>query len=234
LWTLSVAFNGAAVATVLAYCSTAFTVLLGWWLLKEPVGWARLLAVALCLGGCALVANAVDPAAWRTNPVGILTGLLSGLCYAGYSLMGRSASQRGLNPWNTLIYTFAFAGGFLLVVNLIPGNPLPGAAMQIPDFFWLGKSLTGWGALIMLAAGPTVLGFGMYNVSLSYLPSSLANLIVTLEPVFTASTAYVLLGERLSWMQIGGSLLVLGGVIFIRLYEGRQAAKLVVAPIAGG
>src|SRR5512133_1388432 len=35
LWTLSVALNGAAVATVLVYCSAAFTVLLGRVFLKE-------------------------------------------------------------------------------------------------------------------------------------------------------------------------------------------------------
>src|SRR5512137_994670 len=31
IWTTSVALNGAAVSTVLAYCSAAFTALLGWW-----------------------------------------------------------------------------------------------------------------------------------------------------------------------------------------------------------
>src|SRR3972149_7720325 len=74
MWTLSVALNGAAVATVLAYCSTAFTALLGWWLLKECLSWAKILAVCLCLGGCVLVSEAVDPVAWRANMVGILTG----------------------------------------------------------------------------------------------------------------------------------------------------------------
>ena len=224
MWTLSVALNGAAVATVLAYCSTAFTALLGWWLLKEQLSWAKLLAVILCLGGCVLVSEAIDPAVWRMNLVGILTGVLSGLCYAVYSLMGRSASQRGLNPWSTLIYTFGFAGCFLLAVNLLPGNPIPGIAAHPRDLFWLGDALAGWGVLLLLAAGPTVMGFGLYNVSLSYLPSSVANLIVTLEPVFTAITAYFLLGERLNRVQIFGSLLVLTGVIFLRLYEGRQAA----------
>ena len=38
LWTLSVSLNGAAVSTVLAYCSAGFTALLGWWLLKERLG----------------------------------------------------------------------------------------------------------------------------------------------------------------------------------------------------
>ncbi len=221
LWTLSVTLNGAAVATVLAYCSAAFTALLGWWLLKERLDWAKLLAVLFCLGGCVLVSGALDPAAWGGNLIGILTGVLSGLGYAIYSLMGRSAAQRGLNPWTTLLYTFAFATVFLLVFNLLPGGFLPGAAAGPADFFSLGSAVAGWGVLFLLAAGPTVAGFGLYNVSLGYLPSSVANLIATLEPAFTALIAYVLLGERLNGVQVGGSLMILTGVVFLRIYEGR-------------
>jgi len=77
--------------------------------------------------------------------------------------------------------------------------------------------------LVLLAAGPTVAGFGLYNVSLSYLPSGVANLILTLEPAFTAGIAYVLLGERLGGIQLGGSALIVGGVVLLRIYEGRQA-----------
>jgi drug/metabolite transporter (DMT)-like permease len=109
LWTLSVALNGAAISTVLAYCSAGFTALLGWWFLKERLDWAKIVAVILSLSGCVLVSNALNLTAWTANFVGILTGILSGLLYAIYSLMGRSASQRELNPWTTLLYTFGFA-----------------------------------------------------------------------------------------------------------------------------
>jgi drug/metabolite transporter (DMT)-like permease len=225
LWTLSVALNGAAIATVLAYCSAGFTALLGWWLLKERLDWAKLLAVVFSLGGCVLVSGALDPAAWQANLVGILAGVLSGLCYAGYSLMGRSAAQRGLNAWTTLFYTFGLAAFFLLLFNLLAGGVLPGAAARPADLFWLGNALAGWGILFLLAAGPTVAGFGLYNVSLSYLPSSVANLVVTMEPAFTAVIAYFLLGERLNGVQLGGSALILAGVAFLRLYEGWLAGQ---------
>lgn len=225
LWTLSVALNGASISTVLAYCSAGFTALLGRWLLDERLDWAKIVAVALSLGGCVLVAEALDPAAWRANPLGILTGIFSGLAYAVYSLMGRSAAQRGLNPWTTLLYTFGGAAGFLLGFNLLLGGILPGAAAHPAELFWLGSALAGWGVLLILAAGPTVAGFGLYNTSLTLLPSSIANLILTTEPVFTALIAYFLLGERLNGVQIGGSLLILAGVAFLRIYEGSRAGQ---------
>lgn len=229
LWTMSVVLNGAAVSTVLAYSSGAFTALLGWWLLKERLSWAKIVAVLLSLVGCALVSEAIYAEAWRSNLIGILTGLLSGLLYAIYSLMGRSAAQRGLNPWSTLLYTFGFAAVFLFIFNLLPvGMLLPGSlpspvATRPADFFWLGTAWAGWLILFVLAAGPTVLGFGLYNISLGYLPSSVANLILTLEPVFTAVIAYALLGERMKAIQIAGGVLILLGLVILRFYEGRHA-----------
>jgi len=225
LWTYSVSLVGAAIGTVLVYCSVAFTALLGWWLLKERLDAVKLLAVVLCLAGCAAVSGALDPPSWHANMLGMITGMLSGLCYSIYSLMGRSASQRGLNPWTTLFYTFGSAAGFLLLFNLLPGALWPGIDTGTGDLFWLGNAGAGWAILFVLAAGPTVTGFGLYNVSLGYLPASVANLIVTTEPVFTAVIAFFVLGERLSGMQLAGSLMILGGVLFLRVCEGRAARE---------
>lgn len=218
VWTLSVALNGAAISTVLVYSSAAFTALLGWWLLKEPLNWAKILAIVLSLVGCLLVSGALNTQASYLNLMGILVGIIAGLAFAVYTLMGRSASERGLNPWSTLFYTFGFAAIFLLFFNLMPFEGLPGKAADPSDLFWLGPALGGWAILFLLAAGPTLVGFGLYNVSLSYLPSSVVNLIVTLEPVMTAMMAYLLLGEIMNGVQIGGSLMILAGVVFLRMF----------------
>jgi drug/metabolite transporter (DMT)-like permease len=216
LWTLSVALNGAAIGTVLGYTSAGFTALLGWWFLKESLGWVKVIAVIISLGGCVLVSGAFDIADWLANPVGILTGLSSGLGYAIYTLMGRSATKRNLNTWTTLFYTFGFASIFLLAFNLIPGINLPGSAKVPADLLWLGKEKLGWTILILLAAGPSLAGFGLYNLSLKYLPSSTANLILTTEIVFTAIIAFILLGESLDGLQVAGSLMIIFGVILLR------------------
>ena len=220
-WTLSVSLNGAAVGTVLAYCSAAFTALLGWWFLKESLTWVKGVAVLLCLGGCVLVAGALDPAAWAINLIGILTGIGSGLFYAIYTLMGRSASNRGLNPWTTLLYTFGFGAVWLLGIDLVGNGILPGTAQGLSGLLWPGAGWQGWLILFILAAIPTLAGFGLYNVSLSLMPSSVVNLIVTTEPAFTALWAYFLLSERFTGVQVMGSVLIVAGVVFLRLWENK-------------
>jgi drug/metabolite transporter (DMT)-like permease len=219
LWTTSVAMNGAAVATVLAYSSAAFTAILGWWLLHEHLGWIKIIAVSLSILGCVFVSGAYDTANWQVNALGILTGLLTGLTYAGYTLLGRSASQRGINSWTTLLFSFTFAVPFLLLYNQFPER-LP-AGVASANLFWLDGEWVGWLVLIVLAVGPTIAGFGLYIVSLSYLPASVVNIIATLEPVMTGLLAFILLGERFSGPQWIGSALILGGILIIRLSEGR-------------
>lgn len=216
-WSLSVAINGASVATVLAYSSAAFTALLGWLLLKESLDLSKIIAVVLSVGGIALVSNALDPELWALNTGGVLAGVLSGLSYALYSLMGRYSSQRGINPWTSLLYIFAIGSVFMLAVNLGLGKYLPGGANTPADMFWLGNAWSGWLILLVLAMVPTLMGFGLYNVSLHYLPASVANLILTSEPIVTSAIAYFMFGEMLTPVQILGAALILAGVVLIRL-----------------
>lgn len=84
---------------------------------------------------------------------------------------------------------------------------------------WLGDSISGWGFLFLLGIGPTLGGFGLYTLSLRSLTSTVANLIATLEPAFTAIWAYILFNEQLNVIQWTGSILILTGVILLRWGE---------------
>ena len=94
--------------------------------------------------------------------------------------------------------------------------------MRCHHLLWLGDSTDGWGVLALLAVGPTIGGFGLYTVSLTYLPASVANLIATLEPAMTAILAYFFLGEQLNSPQLAGSGLILAGVVLLRILEERR------------
>lgn len=214
IWVLAVKANGAAVATVLEYSSVGFTALLARWFFKETLGLPKMLAIVLSLGGCVLVSNAYSLEMWRLNPLGVTTGLLSGLLFAGYNLVGKEAARRRINPWTSLLYSFAAGSLFILLFNLFP--ILPGAAGSFQSL-WPDLPWQGWLILMILSFVPTLLGFGLYVAAMNYLPVSIVSLLATSEPVMTAVEAYLFLGERMTAIQIMGSLIILSAVVIVRV-----------------
>lgn len=215
MWTFSVQYNGAAVATVMAFSSPAMTAVLSRLVYKETFSGLKVISILLSLGGIIFVSGAHDPATWNLNPLGIIFGLLSGLMFAVYNLEGKHASDAKIDSWTALLYSFAWATFFLFFFNLgndlfISGRP------PLSDLLWLKDSAAGWGILFFLGVAPTLGGFGLYTLSIRYLSPTTSNLIATLEPAFTAVWAYFLLNEVLSAPQLLGSLLVLAGVILLR------------------
>lgn len=210
LWTFSVRYNGAAVATVLAYSSPAFTVLLARMVLREPLAARKWLAVALSLAGCVLVADAYHAQAWRLNPVGIVIGLGTGLAFAGYSLAGRWSAGRFASAWTVTAYGFLCAAGGLLLMQAVFGLRAPAPYLGL---FSLGTAWEGWLLLIFLAVGPSLAGFGLYTRSLRDLPAGTAGLIAALEPVLTALIAIPVLNEHLDIVQWIGAGLILAAVV---------------------
>jgi len=215
MWTFSVQYNGAAVATVMAFSSPAMTAILSRVVFKERFFRIKIISILLSLAGIMLVSGAYDPSAWNLNPLGIIFGLISGLMFAIYNLEGKHASDIKIDSWTALLYSFAGATFFLLFFNL--GNDLfiTGKA-PFADMLWLGSSVSGWGILFFLGVAPTLGGFGLYTLSIRYLSPTTSNLIATLEPAFTAVWAYFLLNEVLSGTQLIGGLLVLTGVILLK------------------
>jgi drug/metabolite transporter (DMT)-like permease len=214
IWVLSVKTNGAAVATVLGYSSAGFTAILAWWLFKEKLGLPKMVAIILSLSGCVMVSNAYNQEMWKLNPLGASTGLLTGLLFAGYNLFCKEAARRKINPWTTLLYSFAFGSIFIMIFNLFP--ILPDAAGSFKAL--LPKlPVNGWFVLMVLSFVPTVLGFGLYNTSMKYLPASIASLLATSEPIMTAVEAYIFLDERMTMIQIVGGLIILSAVFVVQL-----------------
>lgn len=207
LWTSSVQFNGASVATVLVYSSPGFTALLARPLLKEPLTWRKIVAVLLSLVGCVLVAKAYTLEVWQTNLLGIVIGVASGVAMAAYSLAGRYSAKRFANGWTVTIYGFTFVAFAL-------------AFTQNPDsLFTLGTAWDGWIILAILALGPSIFGFGFYTLSLRYLSASTSSLIASLEPVMTAIMAIFILGESLNIIQWLGAAITVAAVVLVQSGE---------------
>jgi drug/metabolite transporter (DMT)-like permease len=221
LWTFSVQYNGAAVATVLAFSSPAMTALLSYLVFKEAFSRVKIISITLSFIGTILVSGAADPAAWKLNPAGIIFGLLTGLLFAIYNLEGKVATDKQIDSWTALFYSFASATFFLFFFNV--GNDLfITHKPALTDMLWLGDSFSGWGILFFLGVAPTLGGFGLYTLSMRYLSPTISNLIATLEPVFTAIWSYLFLREIMTGVQLAGSMLLLIGVLLLRFGEQRN------------
>jgi drug/metabolite transporter (DMT)-like permease len=206
------------VATVLAFSSPAFTAILSRLIFKEQFNRVKIISILLSLAGTTLVSGAMDPSAWKLNPAGIIFGLLTGLFFAFYNLEGKAASDKSIDSWTALLYSFASAAFFLFLFN-IGANTLLFKQAPLANLMWLGSSVSGWTILFLLGVVPTLGGFGLYSLSLRYLPPTVANLIATLEPALTAIWAYFLLNEMLTGIQLVGSLCLFAGVILLRVGE---------------
>ena len=225
LWTVSVVLNGAAVSTVMVYSSAAFTALIAWRMFGEGMSLPKIAAVLLGIGGCVLVAGANNPAAWQSNLLGVVTGLVSGSGVHRLLADGQSGSPaRHFFLGSPDLHLHA--GAVLLVAYNFLLPELGGVTLGSPTLL-PALDTRGWVALLLLGLGPTIGGYGLYNYSLGFLPASVVNLLATMEPAMTAIQSYLLLGERFTLPQIIGSLLIIGGVVIIRLMEGRQHTETV-------
>ncbi len=218
MWTFSVQYNGAAVATVMAFSSPAMTAILSRIVYREQFSRVKVLSILLSLSGIVFVAGAYDPSAWNLNPLGSIFGLLSGLLFAIYNLEGKHASDTQIDSWTALLYSFVWATAFLLFFNFGSDLFIAGKA-PFANMLWLGNSFAGWGLLFFLGVVPSLGGFGLYTLSIRYLSPTTANLIATLEPAFTAVWAYFLLNEILTSAQLFGGALVFAGVILLRFAD---------------
>jgi len=217
MWTFSVEHNGAAVATMFAFSSPAITAILTRIVFQEAIGRTKIISIVLSLSGMVFVSGAYQVENWKLNTPGIFFGLLTGFFFAIYNLDGKHASDEKIDSWTALLYSFGSATFFLLLFNL--GMDWLSAKPIFGDMLWLGSSIRGWSILFLLGVVPTLIGFGLYTLSMRFISATSANLVATLEPVLTAIWAYFFLSDTLTSIQLFGGLLILGSVILLRVSE---------------
>ena len=194
-----------AVAAVLLYTAPIWITI--WSVLRqgEPLTGRKVIALALAVGGCALVANIFDPINLQVNGLALLFGLLSGLSYAAYSLWSADGMRRGYPAWTVVAYSLGI-GALVLFATQPLGESikpwtLPGA----------------WPYLLGVALGPTLLAPVCFTLGLQYVRTSNASIVATLEPVVAALLGWLVVvpPEPLNLWQLIGGAFVLSAVIVL-------------------
>jgi drug/metabolite transporter (DMT)-like permease len=136
--------------------------------------------------------------------VGFGWGLLAASSYAAYlRLSQRWTRQVGVPAFAAL----ANVGTFLAAAVLVP-------ALAGPEDAGINGAVLGWS--VALAVVSTAVPFVMLFEGIRRMGAARAGLLTLVGPPVTVLAAWVLLGERLTATQILGSVLVLGGVAWLR------------------
>ena len=197
---------GVAVAAVLLYTAPAWVGLIAWRWLGEAMHRRLLIALALTLVGCVLVTGLYDVGHLRLNGLGILAGLGAGLGYGLWSVFNKVAVAR-YSAWTVQTYALLIGAGCFLL--LAPRGQLAAAVALPPAWPWL----------LAMALIPTLGGALTYSLGVRWVPVSVASVVATLEPVIAGALAYLLLGERLTLLQIAGGAAIISAVLILRPRE---------------
>jgi drug/metabolite transporter (DMT)-like permease len=192
-----------AAAILLQYLAPILVAMYSVCFWKERLTPAKFIALALSFSGCYLVVGGYDLQLLQMNRLGIMGGLASAVCAAGYSLLGERGMHR-YRPSTVLFYSMAFGA---LTWHII-----------YPPFHYLeaGFSLYQWKWILYIAVMGTIIPFGFYFVGINYIRSTRALITATLEPISAGFMAFFFLGEAMEPLQILGGAIVVGAIVLLQ------------------
>jgi drug/metabolite transporter (DMT)-like permease len=195
-----------AAAILIQYLAPIFVAFYAICFWKERLTVAKLSAILLAVGGCYFVVGGYNLQLLKLNRLGILGGLASAVCFAGYTLLVERGMHR-YRPWTMLFYSMAFAA---LTWHIV-----------YPPFHYLvaGFSWAQWGWILHIAVVGTIMPFGLYFVGINYIRSTRASITATLEPISAGFFAFLFLGETLESLQIVGGVLVIGAIVLLQVQQ---------------
>ena len=189
----------ASLTVLLLYTYPVLVSVGAWVLFSEPLRAATTIALPVVMGGIALLV-------WGDmsipHPMYVVLGLGSSVAYATYIL----ASSRLLARTNTIVAA--------VLVQASAGIILGAFYLHSFDrLVWVLKNA--WVPVIGLAVVCSILPMILFLRGLQKLKSAEVSILSTAEPVTAIIAAAVLLGERLSAVQIAGAVVVIVSLLAI-------------------
>ena len=207
-WISSLDYTSVMSSIVLVSTNPLFVALASVVILHEPLRRGTLAGIAVAAAGGALVGLTDLGYAGGGSLQGDTLALAGAAAVSGYLIVGRSLRRRlSLLSYITLVYTTA--------------------ALVLLAMAWaMGIGLTGYsplayGLIVLLAAGPQLIGHSSYNWALKYLSATMITVTILAEPVGATVLAIPILGQVPEPISLSGGALVLAGIYLAAREETR-------------
>jgi drug/metabolite transporter (DMT)-like permease len=169
------------------------------------------IGTVLALVGLAMVAEV-----WhglRLDALGMLLGIGAALCAATYFLVG----ERGVTTLEPLgLVTWGMLIGAVAIAVLAPPWSLPGEILAADAEFG-GRTVPVWTLLLACAIVSTALAYLLSINAMRHLPANVLSVIALCEPIVATALAWLMLGQRLTVVQVAGAVVLLAGAAVVQL-----------------
>jgi drug/metabolite transporter (DMT)-like permease len=195
-----------AAAILLQYLAPSFIAIHSVIFMREKLAPATVAALLGATFGCYLVVGAYNLDIITMNIVGIISGILSAITFAWYSIHGEYGMRR-YNPWTVLFFALFFGA---LVWNLLH-PPL--------EAFMHAYSPAQWFWILYIGVLGTLVPFGLYLEGINLIRSTRASITATLEPITAGIISYLFLNEVMETAQIVGGVIIIASIILLQLHQ---------------
>lgn len=199
----------ASTAALLLYTYPPLTAVLSARFGGEKVGARQWIAIALAVGGVALVlkgAHAGTSGQTALDPLGVACALCAAAVYAGYLVLC-SRKLRNVPPRLSSAVVASAAAAVFAGIAIFRGVS------------WSPAEPVGWGWLGLLVLLSTVIGMQAFFAGARRTAPSRAAVLGTAEPVFAVALSAVTLGESLTIAQMAGGIVIIAAVLLSRKTE---------------
>lgn len=207
----AISLSSMAVAAILLYTAPFFVLLASVAWLGETMTIQKGVALAAAFCGCVLVTGT-----GKGTFLGVVTGLLSALSYASYSIFGTVLLKK-YPPLTVTAYSFLFAAAGGLAFCNLPDVIEKLAAAPHP------AETAAWclGVGIVTAAAP----FALYTTGLRDTPAGKAAILAFVEPLVAAALGTAVFGEPMGLWGVVGIGLIVGAVCLLNIKSKETAQE---------
>lgn len=201
----TMALTSLSVAAVLLYTAPIFVSVLSVLLFREKITLNKITALIIAFLGCCFVSG-IFSENHRLTPTALIFGLLTGFGYSLYTIFSQILINKGYSSLTITFYTFLFAAaGSLPFINL--GKTF-NQVLAVP---------TGILVMVLMALFNTVIPYLLYTAGLLGVPTSVAPIIATIEPVVATIISVTVYKEVFGISHFLGIVLVLVSVLVLNL-----------------
>jgi drug/metabolite transporter (DMT)-like permease len=208
LYFIAISRMPVGIALLIEYLGPALVALYALLVQRRPQHRGTWLGILAALLGLTLIAK--PWAGFTLDAIGVTAALCAAIALAAYFLLAESVGDRlPALPLSAYAATAAAIG--LAVVA--PWWSFPFAVLGRTTVL-VGVGVPIWTLMLVVVLVGTVLAYVTGLAALAHLPAPVASVVATVEVIVASVTAWILLGEHLSPLEIaGGGLLLLGAVL---------------------